>query len=225
MSSLLIESLLERGHLSPFTGNMFDVAIFGRDQSTRSDDLEFEKAYLRCSSITLGSPELKYKGRHPLTKQQLLDGVQFVDTVTITWLEDQLLSVWNYHRTWMSYFYNRETDQFQSGTRGKRRVAEIYLQEMKDISSPLGRNVKEGAQAGSVQHFISLEGLMPTKLPELSLGWGKDDSASVEIQLTYRVDNLRYQIKDNQELTGSKADQFRSRPGGIYPNASTGVEV
>ena len=224
MSTLLIDNLLARGRIAPFAGNMFDVAIFGRDQSTRSEALEFERAHLRCSAITIGSPELRFSDRHPLTKQQLINGVQFIDTVSITWLEDQALSVWNYHRTWMSYFYDREKDQFRSGVTGKKRIAEVFLQEMKDIRSPEEANSRI-ARDNTLQHFLVLEGLMPTKLPELSLGWDKDDSGYTQIQITYRLDNLRYQIPTGPGLSTSLEGQFRSRPGGTRPNTPEGVEV
>jgi hypothetical protein len=224
MSSLLIQNLIERGHISPFTGNMFDVVLFGRDQATGNDTLEFEKVHLYCSAITIGSPELKFKERHPLTRQQLIDGVQFVDTITITWLEDQRLNVWNYHRTWLSYFYDRENDQFRSGARGKRRMAEVYLQEMKSSRSPDAANAKQGAEGGSIQHFITLEGLIPTKLPELSLGWDKDDTQSLQIPITYKVDTIRYQITD-PSVTGDSKQRYWNRPNGFNPSLGTGVEV
>jgi len=203
---------------------MFNVGIFGRDQSTQSEELEFERANLRCSSISIGSPELQFGDRHPLTKQHLIEGMSLIDTISITWLEDQLLNVWNYHRTWMSYFYDRERDQFRSGARGKRRVAEVFLQEMLDKQSTDTPNAREG-QAGATQHFLILDGLIPTKLPDFSLGWSNDDSSSMEIELTYRVDSIRYQITDQRALSAGEESQFRSRPGGQYPTSFEGVEI
>lgn len=201
MTNHMIDNLLALGRITPLAGNMFDVAIFGRDEGTKHEQLEFPKSHLYCSAISFGSPELRFKDRHPLTKQQLVEGVQFQDTVTITWVEDQLMSVWNYHRTWFSYFYDRTRDQFRSGAYGKKRIAEVYLQEMKSIQSPFYENAREGAEADSIQHFLILEGLMPTKLPELSLGWDRDSSQSVAVQMTYRLDNIKYQIVNPRPLT------------------------
>lgn len=202
MSSQLVTELLERGHISPFAGNVFNVTIFGRDSSTSDDSMQFLRSHLRCSAVTIGSPELKMKERHQLSKQQLIDGVSFNDTVTITWLEDKYLDVWNYHRTWMSYFYDRENDQFISGPLGKKRTATIVLQEIKNIQSTEQKSITSsagsgvGGQEGTIQHILELTGMMPTKLPELSLSWSKEDSASIEVPLTYRVDSMRYQIVD-----------------------------
>lgn len=222
--NLIISNLLEVGRITPFAGNMFDVAIFGRDQDTRNDTLEFPRAHLHCSSITLGTPELRFKDRHPLTKQQLLDGIQFQDTVTITWLEDQFLSVWNYHRTWMSYFYDRERDQFRSGAYGKKRIAEVFVQEMRSIDSPYYANSRENAENNSVQHFISLEGLMPVKLPEVPLNWTQDSSQFAELQVTYRLDNLKYQIADPRRIDSDEESRTRQAYSGTQ-NPTVGVEL
>lgn len=195
-----VQRLIERGHLAVFSGNMFDVAIFGRDQDTKNETLEFPRSHLYCSAVSVGSPELKYKNRHPLTREQLLEGIQLQDTVTITWLEDRHLQVWNYHRNWLSYFYDPVRDQFRSGVYGKKRSAEIYLQELKSPETPFAINARENAEAESIQHFLVFEGLMPLKLPELSLGWDTDNSNFTQIQIQYRFDTLKYEVV-RDELT------------------------
>jgi hypothetical protein len=230
--SQLVTELLERGQISPFAGNIFNVTLFGRDQSTSKDDIQFEGSHLRCSGVTIGSPELKTKERHPLTKQQLIDGVSFVDTVTITWLEDKYLDVWNYHRTWMSYFYDREKDQFISGAYGKKRSATIVLQELKDMRSvdqvSVGNAEGIQGQAGTIQHILELRGLMPTKLPDLGFSWGKDDQQSIEIPLTYKIDSISYKIVDPQRTEialGRILRGRRSESGEGSLSSTTGVEV
>lgn len=212
-SNKLIQTLMERGRLSVFSGNMFDVAIFGRDQDKKDEALQFPKSWLYCSAITLGSPELKYKGRHPLTKQQLIEGVQLQDTVSITWLEDKYLQVWNYHRNWLTYFYDPAKDQFRSGAYGKKRTAEIYLQEMKSPKSPnysnvgINKGTNRSGEAGSVQHFLVFEGLMPIKIPDLSLNWDSDNSNFTQIQIQYRFDTLKYQIARGDASTVDEAKE------------------
>ena len=224
MSTLLINELIERGRITPFAGNTFNVVMFGRDEPTRDEAMEFEKVHLRCSRVQIGSPSLRFTNRHPLSRQQLIEGVEFVDTVSITWLEDQWMNVWNYHRAWFTYFYDRERDQFRSGLYGKKRIAEIYIQEIRDESSTNVPNTREG-EAGTVQHFLALEGLMPTSLPDLSLGWGNDSSQSTEVEMTYRIDTLRYQMQDPRSLSTEESWRLRSRIGGTSPHREAGVEI
>ena len=101
---------------------------------------------------------------------------------SITWQENQELQVWKYHQDWLRCFYNRETDQFISGSSGKKRNAHITIQRYNS-------NQTDFLSTDLINTYtIKLAGLIPQSLPPLRGDWNQDASNSMGLAIKYYVD-------------------------------------
>ncbi len=189
----VIEGLKALTRLRAFSPNLFEISIFGGN-SSESDDINIDGAFkttLYCTAIDIPTPTLKME-RHPLTRAYYVTGYNFIEDVTITWQEDQSLSVWNYHRDWIDKFYSRETDRYIVGPQGKKRLAIAALQKI-----DLGDEQKSLIPSLTDLHTLRFKGLIPKSMYPIKLSWDDDSSKSTGIQIRYSLDFLEYQFNEN----------------------------
>lgn len=205
----LIDDARAVQHMSPFSGNLFEVRMFGRDEDAAREQYEFSTARLFCTSVSFGSYQLTPSDRHNLTREFLVEDVSFQDTITITWHETHEMHVWNYHRAWLGQFYDRSRDMFISGAAGKKRRAEIIIntispQTINTLADHPRYNegVEETSPNSDIQHRIELRGMIPTAVPGVDLGWDQTPPATSTRQITYHVDRILYRAN-----TGGKIAQ------------------
>jgi len=173
-----------------FMPNLFEVSIFGEDGSGNSSfpfteyytgaDASKSSQYY-CTAYELPAPALGFK-RDPLSKKFYAEKYTIPETVSITWQENQELQVWKYHQDWLRCFYNRETDQFISGSSGKKRNAHITIQRYNS-------NQTDFLSTDLINTYtIKLAGLIPQSLPPLRGDWNQDASNSMGLAIKYYVD-------------------------------------
>jgi len=146
----------------PASANLFEVEFVGRS------DLN---AYLQCSAVSFPGAGITFN-RHKAMKTFTIESYDYADEVTFTWRESSDFNVRRFHENWFALFYNRDDDTYQSG--GQRTLtANISLQSY--------------AQGGYLitGRKLQLRGMLPTKLPDLSLDWS--NSNAMEYTLSYKV--------------------------------------
>ena len=213
MSTLRAE-ITTQTHFAGFAPNLFEVSLFGEDstdptnkvdiadkESLSMDNMTFEfpngtKNVSRffCTAYELPAPALSFK-QDPYTKKHYVEKYAIPEQVTITWQEDRNLSVWNYHKNWFDCFYNRSTDVFRVGFKGKKRTAHILIQRYPGLSAnggtpALPTNMIEGTDLKELL-TIRLIGLVPKSIPPLKGSWSDDaEKGTLNIVISYSVDYI-----------------------------------
>jgi hypothetical protein len=177
-----------------FAPNLFEVYMFGRDTlaPTGGEELEFgtnrslAKADERffCSKVDIPGFSMEYETRHKALREIFPKEAKIAEDITITWVENHRLDVWNYHRKWLTCFYLREKDQYVSGSQGKKRTAIVLIHP---VPGPDGSIDREAQQA----HVFRLEGLLPVGTQDLSLDWGWGGEGAF-VPMKYKVDRILY---------------------------------
>lgn len=119
----------------PAFKNLYKIEIFDMYSYTDIENRAFNEAMqsyilLHAYQVDLDGESLTLQ-RNPVTKQFSLAGkgesYKLVSELKITWRESDIWFVKKYHENWLSRFYNRDTDQYISGTEGKARNFLITL--------------------------------------------------------------------------------------------------
>jgi len=168
-----------------FSPNLFEAkAIFDTDNnppgyaSSSYTSLSINKE-LRISGISFASGSLEME-RHPLTRKFLVKNYVWENTVTITWREDEDLSVWKFHTNWLTEFYNKSTDTYKTGSGNKKKDVSIQLQTP-NISGELNPLM-----------VLRFWGMIPSSAVNLALGWDMSSEDGSKIEITYNFDGWDY---------------------------------
>lgn len=199
--SSIESSIHEISSIDLFDSSSFEVAMFGMNTIDRRIDMTYPAATIRASSISLPSfPEIKFLDRHPIFKEHYIDGVGISGEVSITWIEDRYLSVFNYHRAWADCWYDRTADAWKTGPTGKKRNALITIATPydKDAHGDLKPFIVVGDSGqwnkrdwkGNILHYIALEGLTPGNVKGLTLDWS--NTSTLIHSVSYKVDRVVY---------------------------------
>jgi len=155
----------------PALSNLYEVAF---------QDME-NISVLHCSEINFPGLQLSFE-RHLGTKKFALENCQLPEEVTITWREDYKHSVRRFHENWFALFYDRNNDKFISATNDtdalkRYKTAIVTIQDLRGSLYKVGR--------------LYLIDMLPTKIPDLSLGWAND--AVMEYQLSYKISDWKWE--------------------------------
>lgn len=191
----LADNLRIQSQIPGYMPNLFEVSLFGADTATEDDKISFQDSYSKdtqsakfyCSTYDIPPPSLTSK-RDPLTKKTYITKYTSPELISITWQENQSLEVWAYHQNWMRYFYNRENDQYVRGTAGKKRNAQIVIQQYSGYG-PENKQDVFNPELGELI-TINLQGLVPQNIPALHGDWNQDASNSVGLTIKYTVDYI-----------------------------------
>ena len=185
----MIEEIGTLQSWTDFAPNLFEVTLFGVDTNTTSTSKSVPNIQRYCTAFSLPPAGLELE-RHELSKRFFLKKYQFSDEVTITWKEDEALSIYRYHDEWIHSFYDRTSDVYKSGSEGKKRNMKIVFQRFnRSDSSNIGLD-------NMITTFeILIEGLIPTKGVPLEGDWSKDSSEHTR-QINYKFDRWSLVTKD-----------------------------
>jgi hypothetical protein len=163
-----------------FSPNLFEAtAIFdGSDATPGYTSLSTNKQ-LRISGISFASGSLDME-RHPLTRKFLVKNYVWENTVTITWREDEDLSVWKFHTNWLTEFYDKSKDTYKTGATNKKKKVDIQLQKP-NVSGNLDNLSK-----------LTFWGMVPSSAINLALGWDMSSEDGSKIEITYNFDGWDY---------------------------------
>ena len=183
--------------------NLFEVCIFGESDVPSPDDPIFVDTYsgatqptiYYCSAYEIPAPGLGLK-RDPLTKRFYVDKYNLQDTMSITWQENNNLEVWGYHQKWFYNFYDRSKDRYVSSAAGKKRNAQILIQQYKESDRPSSLTSASTVEPELQEIYtINLVGLVPQSLPPLHGDWNQDASNSLGLVIRYYVDYISINYK------------------------------
>lgn len=177
-----ISSLLFK--FDSFNPNLFEVRLLN-DGDPATAELE---TTIYCTGFSIPGASLDSQ-RLEFLKQSFSTEYKVPVEVEITWQEDAALTVWNYHQAWLSCFYDRKTDTYVPGPKGKKRQATIFFQDFVGADKP-------GTLTDT--HKITLHGLVPKFNGGLKGSW--DESSDRPSTIKYTVDLISYQrMKDSKE--------------------------
>ena len=109
----------------PAYKNLYKIEILGDEDRSISD-----YCLLHATQVTFNGETLTLQ-RNPVTKQFTLPGkteaFKLADDLRITWRENDLWKVRQFHQAWLNRFYDRSRDCYICGPEGKSKTFLITL--------------------------------------------------------------------------------------------------
>lgn len=173
---------------------MFEVSFFSDLETSDHSQFTAPDATLRCYSYDIPAASLELD-RNEFLKENYVKSYKVPYEISIAWMEDKDLKVWNYHQQWLANFYNRSADQYITGAEGKKRFARIIIQSFEDPTT-----TKFNPQLKTT-HSIEIHGMIPTAIPPLKGSWDDDASRST-FTIKYQTDRIVYRSGASTTSTG-----------------------
>lgn len=167
-----------------YSPNLFEVKII-TDQSGTEATLNNNITKFYCSGFTLPAPSLDLE-RHAFTKQFFVKNYNYSNEMTIDWREDINMSVFRYHDSWISCFYDRWNDTYISGSKHKKRDVQIVIQQIADDVNNNHNVVFKDVIT------LTVKGLIPTGGVDLISNWNETADSQLVKSITYNFDSWEY---------------------------------
>ncbi len=179
---------------NPAFKNLYTIEIY--QMNSTSWEYEDISSYIKfhATDVTFGDESLNLS-RNPVTKNFQLNGpnaYQRQESLSITWREADDWSVKKYHEKWMSYFYDRDHDNFVSyptTINGSWETKDVLYRKIK-IRLPYSETRDNG-----YMDIIVFDNVIPKNIGGFSFGWSTTGDI-VTHQMEYYVKDWYWESEE-----------------------------